>query len=316
MKSDKVSIIVPVYNVEKYLDECMESILSQTYSNLEVILIDDGSTDSSGNMCDNYKALDNRIVVIHKPNGGLSSARNAGMDIATGDYLIFVDSDDIISLNMVSEMMKKADETGAQIVSSLMTEEREMLDKGQTDKVSVFDSHGALRCIFSDDTILTSASGKMYRSGLWKDIRFPTDKIFEDFATIYKVIKKASKTVAFEDWQYFYRPNPSGITGSPFYHRKMQFFDVAEDVTSGIKDTDPDLVPVIRNRITRQAISYFRDMSSSSYDDKADKKLIIKTIRKGIWKYLFSGYKAKSKMYGLMIAVSPPLARKVFAPKG
>lgn len=316
MKSDKVSIIVPVYNVEKYLDECMESILSQTYSNLEVILIDDGSTDSSGNMCDNYKALDNRIVVIHKPNGGLSSARNAGMDIATGDYLIFVDSDDIISLNMVSEMMKKADETGAQIVSSLMTEEREMLDKGQTDKVSVFDSHGALRCIFSDDTILTSASGKMYRSGLWKDIRFPTDKIFEDFATIYKVIKKASKTVAFEDWQYFYRPNPSGITGSPFYHRKMQFFDVAEDVTSGIKDTDPDLVPVIRNRITRQAISYFRDMSSSSYDDKADKKLIIKTIRKGIWKYLFSGYKAKSKMYGLMIAVSPPLAQKVFAPKG
>lgn len=316
MKSDKVSIIVPVYNVEKYLDECMKSILGQTYSNLEVVLIDDGSTDSSGNMCDNYKAQDNRIVVIHKPNGGLSSARNAGMDIATGDYLIFVDSDDIISLNMVSEMVKKADETGAQIVSSLMTEEREMLDKGQIGKVSVFDSHSALRCIFSDDTILTSASGKMYSSELWKDIRFPTDKIFEDFATIYKVIKKSSKTVAFEDWQYFYRPNPSGITGSPFYHRKMQFFDVAEEVTSGIKDTDPDLIPVIRNRITRQAISYFRDMSSSSYDDETDRRFIIKTIRKGIWKYLFSGYKAKSKMYGLMIAVSPPLARKVFAPKG
>ncbi len=316
MKSDKVSIIVPVYNVEKYLDECMKSILGQTYSNLEVVLIDDGSTDSSGNMCDNYKAQDDRIVVIHKLNGGLSSARNAGMDIATGDYLIFVDSDDIISLNMVSEMVKKADETGAQIVSSLMTEEREMLDKGQIGKVSVFDSHGALRCIFSDDTILTSASGKMYSSELWKDIRFPTDKIFEDFATIYKVIKKSSKTVAFEDWQYFYRPNPSGITGSPFYHRKMQFFDVAEEVTSGIKDTDPDLIPVIRNRITRQAISYFRDMSSSSYDDETDRRFIIITIRKGIWKYLFSGYKAKSKMYGLMIAVSPPLARKVFAPKG
>ena len=316
MKSDKVSIIVPVYNVEKYLDECMKSILGQTYSNLEVVLIDDGSTDSSGNMCDNYKAQDDRIIVIHKPNGGLSSARNAGMDIATGDYLIFVDSDDIISLNMVSEMVKKADETGAQIVSSLMTEEREMLDKGQIGKVSVFDSHGALRCIFSDDTILTSASGKMYSSELWKDIRFPTDKIFEDFATIYKVIKKSSKTVAFEDWQYFYRPNPSGITGSPFYHRKMQFFDVAEEVTSGIKDTDPDLIPVIRNRITRQAISYFRDMSSSSYDDETDRRFIIITIRKGIWKYLFSGYKAKSKMYGLMIAVSPPLARKVFAPKG
>lgn len=313
MKSDKVSIIVPVYNVEKYLDECVRSILGQTYENIEVILVDDGSTDSSGKICDSYKETDGRIRVIHKPNGGLSSTRNAGMDIATGSYYIFVDSDDTISLNMVSEMIKKAEDTGAQIVSSLITEDRENLDTGNVNKVTVFDTHGALKSIFSDGLVVTSSSGKMYSSDLWKDIRFPTDMIFEDFATIYKVIKKASKIVSFEDWQYFYRPNPAGITGTPFYHRKMQFFDVAYKVISGIKDTDPDLVPVIKNRITRQAISYYRDITSSGYDDEQDRKFVISTVRKGIWRYLFTGYKAKSKLFGLLIAVSPPLAGKVFA---
>ena len=106
--SDKVSIIVPVYNVEKYLDECVKSILAQTYSNIEIVLVDDGSKDTSGSMCDEYKKHDDRIVVVHKENGGLSSARNAGMENASGDYYIFVDSDDTISPDMVEEMVKKA----------------------------------------------------------------------------------------------------------------------------------------------------------------------------------------------------------------
>ena len=311
--SDKVSIIVPVYNVEKYLDECVKSILAQTYANIEIVLVDDGSKDTSGSMCDEYKKQDERIVVVHKENGGLSSARNAGMENASGDYYIFVDSDDTISPNMVEEMVKKAKEHDAKIVSSLISEEQDKLGKGNASKVTVLNTHDALKSIFSDGLVVTSSSGKMYASDLWEDIRFPTDMIFEDFATIYKVIRKAPKVVSFEDWQYFYRPNPAGITGTPFYHRKMQFFDVAGKVSEGISDTHPDLVPVIRNRVTRQAISYYRDISSSGYDDAEDRKFIVKTVRKGIWKYLFSRYKAKSKMFGLLIAISPPLARKVFA---
>ena len=260
-------------------------------------------------MCDEYKKQDNRIVVVHKENGGLSSARNAGMENASGDYYIFVDSDDTISPDMVEEMVKKAKEHDAKIVSSLISEEQDKLGKGNASKVTVLNTHDALKSIFSDGLVVTSSSGKMYASDLWEDIRFPTDMIFEDFATIYKVIRKAPKVVSFEDWQYFYRPNPAGITGTPFYHRKMQFFDVAAKVSEGISDTHPDLVPVV----TRQAISYYRDISSSGYDDAEDKKFIVKTVRKGIWKYLFSKYKAKSKMFGLLIAISPPLARKVFA---
>ena len=313
--SDKVSIIVPVYNVEKYLDECVKSILAQTYTDIEIVLVDDGSKDTSGAMCDEYKKQDERIVVIHKENGGLSSARNAGMENASGSYYIFVDSDDTISSNMVEEMVKKAKEHDAKIVSSLISEEQDKLGKGNTDKVTILNTHDALKSIFSDGLVVTSSSGKMYAADLWEDITFPTDMIFEDFATIYKVIRKSPKVVSFEDWQYFYRPNPAGITGTPFYHRKMQFFEVADKVTAGISGEYSDLVPVIRNRITRQAISYYRDVASSGYDDVNDTKFIVSTVRKGIWKYLFSRYKAKSKMFGLLIAISPALARKVFAKK-
>lgn len=100
----KVSIIIPVYNVEQYLERCLETVVNQSYKGLEIILVDDGSTDGSGKICDKYKELDERIVCIHKENGGLSSARNAGVNIATGEYFVFVDSDDWVSIRMVETL--------------------------------------------------------------------------------------------------------------------------------------------------------------------------------------------------------------------
>ena len=109
---EKISIISPVYNVEDYLKDCVESILNQTYKNIELILIDDGSTDNSGKICDEYASKDNRVKIVHKKNGGLSSARNAGLDIATGDYIFFVDSDDFLYKNSVIEKIIKATNGG------------------------------------------------------------------------------------------------------------------------------------------------------------------------------------------------------------
>lgn len=111
-----ISIIVPIYNVEKYLPQCLDSIINQTYKNLEIILIDDGSTDNSGKICDKYKLLDNRIIVIHKSNGGLSDARNTGINIATGDYISFVDADDFIDKNMYTILFQKINTTNADII--------------------------------------------------------------------------------------------------------------------------------------------------------------------------------------------------------
>ena len=112
----KISIIVPVYQAEKYISKCIESIVNQTYKNLEIILIDDGSTDRSGEICDEYGKKDNRIVVVHNKNKGVSVARNCGLDIATGDYITFVDSDDYIDLQMYSEMMKVVEKYSCDVV--------------------------------------------------------------------------------------------------------------------------------------------------------------------------------------------------------
>lgn len=111
----KVSVIIPVYNVEKYIDKCMESVLNQTYSNLEIILVDDGSPDNSGKMCDEYTVKDNRVKVIHKENGGLSSARNMALDIATGEYVAFIDSDDFVETTMIEKVVSKIEETNADV---------------------------------------------------------------------------------------------------------------------------------------------------------------------------------------------------------
>ena len=111
----KVSVIIPVYNVEKYIDKCMESVLNQTYSNLEIILVDDGSPDNSGKMCDEYAVKDNRVKVIHKENGGLSSARNMALDIATGEYVAFIDSDDFVETTMIEKVVSKIEETNADV---------------------------------------------------------------------------------------------------------------------------------------------------------------------------------------------------------
>ena len=111
----KVSVIIPVYNVEKYLAKCLESVINQTYSNLEIILVDDGSTDSSGKICDEFAVQDNRICVVHKENGGLSSARNAALNIATGEYICFVDSDDFIYENLVVESIEKLEKTNSDV---------------------------------------------------------------------------------------------------------------------------------------------------------------------------------------------------------
>ena len=254
---------------------------------------------------------DDRIVVIHKENGGLSSARNAGIAKATGDYYIFVDSDDVISPSMVESMVSKTKEYETDIVSSLITEDISLLETGNREDVELFTPYEALKSIFSDGPVVTSSSGKMYSAELWKSIRFPTDRIFEDFATIYKVIMASEKKiVSFADYNYYYRPNPNSITKAAFTHKRMQFYDVTSQVASDIRKTYPDLLPVIRNRVTRQSISYFKDIGISDYNDSEDVKYVIKTVRKGIFKYLFSRYRFKSKMYGLLIALLPGLARR------
>lgn len=182
----KVSIIVPIYNVEKYLCKCVDSILNQQYYDLEVILVDDGSTDHSGEIADSYKEKDKRIIVIHKQNGGLSSARNGGLDIAHGDYIGFVDSDDWIEPNMYADMMNamckyKCDvvECAVNIVEGDNIRQYTPLnDEIISGKEAVYRQ---LRSISNTDMPRIAVWSKLFKADYWRNKRFPVGKIHEDY---------------------------------------------------------------------------------------------------------------------------------------
>ena len=209
-----VSVIVPVYNVEKYLKRCIDSILMQTYRNLEIILVDDGSTDNSGSICDQYGLIDSRIKVIHKINGGLSDARITGISNATGDFYSFIDSDDWIESNMIEVMIKNIIDTNSDIAIARRFRTFEngtkYLEHYQTyPKEKVFNSTTGLKYLMSFCGFDMSVCDKIFKKDLFKDIEFPFGKTCEDSFVTYRLFAKANKIIYIDEgmYNYFYRTN-------------------------------------------------------------------------------------------------------------
>lgn len=222
-----ISVIVPVYNVESYLERCIDSIINQTYSNLEIILVNDGSTDSSGSICEQYSEKDSRIKVIHKKNGGLSDARNVGLDVATGEFISFIDSDDWVSRTMFSEMVEQfidnVDIVGAKFIESSGQIEQSLInDSGQ---VLIFSGEAALKAHLNGKYFYISVWNKLYRRELFEQLRFPVGRLAEDLYITHKLLIK-SRQVAFIDKTVMYYFQREGS----IMHRagKKLIFDVYE----------------------------------------------------------------------------------------
>ena len=198
----KVSVIVPVYNVAAYLPKCVESILNQTESDIEIILVDDGSTDDSGAICDQFAVADSRVKVIRQKNGGLSAARNSGIHAAVSDFLLFIDSDDYVDSDLVEKAYKKALETGADIVAygyQKVTDAGEVsftyaLPAALTDRVSSLKNTPELLLM------TPSACNKLFRKSLFAQIEFPLRVWYEDLRTIPKLYPQAEKIYCFENY--------------------------------------------------------------------------------------------------------------------
>ncbi len=206
-----ISVIVPIYNVENYLERCLQSILNQTYRNLEIILVDDGSKDSCGEICDNFQKKDKRIKVIHKENGGLSDARNKGLDIATGEYISFIDSDDWIDLETYEISMKKMEECHAQIVAFnvLWVYDGKEFTPDLSAEYEIMDSEQAILTTVGNTKVRTTAWNKLYRADLIEDFRFIKGKLNEDEFFTFKILDRA-KTIVYlhrECYYYFQRSN-------------------------------------------------------------------------------------------------------------
>lgn len=238
-----VSVIVPIYMVEPYLKRAVDSIRNQTYQNLEIILVDDGSKDQCGRICDDYAKADNRIVVIHKENGGLSDARNAGLDVAHGEYIMFVDSDDYIAPDCVETLLKCLTEHDADVsmCSYVVTDSTEYdesiwlkSDGHEYDgSVEICDRRKLLSNLYDanhrDATYFIVSWNKIYKASLWDGIRFPKGKIHEDEATTYKIYDRAQKGIYLHKPLYGYFSAPDSITRAKFNIKRLQWMDALDD---------------------------------------------------------------------------------------
>ena len=261
--ADLISVIVPVYGVEQYLDQCVDSILRQTHSNLEVILVDDGSPDACGEMCEGYARRDTRVKVIHKENGGLSDARNAGLDMAQGDYIGFVDSDDWVAPDMFEYLLQGARGMGEGVACcEVISAQTWKLKYKVLHQDSVYDSLTALEDLFFDRRE-NYAWNKLYRADLWNGIRFPKGLNFEDLATVYKTFEGAGQVAYLREAKYYYRLRSDSISGTKdfAFRRDIALAVIARywDVAPRLPKFKPALFRRVRNWYVHELCRDFRD---------------------------------------------------------
>lgn len=278
MSQPLISVIVPVYNVEKYLDKCVRSIMNQTYRNLEIILVDDGSPDNCPAMCDAYAKEDPRIKVIHKENGGQADARNQGIDIASGEYIGFIDSDDFVDEDMYEYLIEIAQKEQADVVTCECYDyyaEKEILrhDCDFYEKTNRID---AIARVMESRKATLYVVDKLYRKEIFDNLRFRKGKTFEDAYIVVEILSK-TKTVVFTNAQkYYYYHRLESTTSKPF---NAKSFDVVEAY-----DYNADLCLKISPFLSEPALFrrcwsrfYVLDkmmLSDESYDHKAEKEYV------------------------------------------
>lgn len=219
-----ISVIVPVYKVEAYLDKCVQSIVDQTYRDLEIILVDDGSPDRCGQMCDAWAEKDCRIQVVHKENGGLSDARNAGMAVATGEYIGFIDSDDYISPDMYRLLLEHMTADGSDIAACGVemvyedgTPSRILTPEG----THILESHQAMEAIVRETLLLQPVWYKLYKTDLIRDIPFAVGKCHEDVFWSWQVIARANRVSVFDAPCYCYLQRGGSIMNEKFSEKRL-----------------------------------------------------------------------------------------------
>lgn len=303
-----ISIIVPIYNVENYLRKCVDSLINQTFKDLEIILVDDGSPDSCPAICDEYAIQDSRIKVVHKKNGGLSSARNAGIDVATGLYLTFVDSDDWIEVDTLEYAYSLITKYNSDVVEYSLTEtENENAIHNQLkEKIDIYFDKAILQYYMYSSTVSGSYSvcRCLFKVTTFKDIRFREGKINEDMDVKYKVLSSAHKMVVSNQKKYFYRQGRFSISMGGLC---MKDFDLRESsellckLTSS--ETYGDIAFLGRVKKARTALSLLCKVAYFGFrDDTFDKEQTINDLTK-----------ENRRNIGILLKAPLPFSRKVLA---
>ena len=299
---DLISVIVPVYKVENYLDRCVESITNQTYKNLEIILVDDGSPDNCPRMCDEWSKKDSRIKVIHKENGGLSDARNAGMVIATGEVISFIDSDDYIDLNMYELLINKMHETDSDIVScgvNWVDESGRVLKSDIVLSDVVFSTVEAMKELLDDGALKQPVWNRIYKREIALTIPFEKGKCHEDVFWSYQAVGKSKRICVINQVFYYYVQRSDSIMGRSFSETRLDALEANHNRCAYIKKNFPELythasyIYLVTCMYLLQCILYYHsdkkniDVILSGIKEATIGKKHIVSLKQTVWINLF-----------------------------
>ena len=309
---DKISVIVPVYKVYNYLEKCFNSIANQTYKNLEIILVDDGSPDDCGKLCDELALRDKRVKVIHKPNGGLSDARNRGIEEATGEFLSFVDSDDYIDEDMISylheNLVKHKADISTCAIQYLKNSQKTIFDENHIE--GLFESEEAIKQSLYGPLSSVSACNKLFKKCLFEEIKFPVGITHEDAYTIPKIFLKANKIYMSSTPKYNYNyMRDDSITTKPFNEKNLDLVEAFITNKKIVTKVYPSLADVFQYRIYLAYIEVFKKIIiSANYKQSSYYKELKNKIKSGTGFIINSPYfSKKNKLLIFIFYICPAI---------
>ena len=298
MKCPLITVIVPIYNTEKYLDKCINSIINQTYINLEIILVDDGSTDNSLNICNEYKKIDKRIVIINKKNGGLSSAKNAGLDVHKGKYVSFIDSDDYVDNNFIEELYNNLINTNSDISLCNYYDTINNIDYPKKSESFVLENNYKYKYLLGKYSIVTVVSwNKLYKEKIFNKLRFETNKKHEDAYIIADILKEAKRiSYMLDKCLYHYNRRDNSLSTS----YNISSFDNIIAFEKNINIMKENNIKANYNKFN---LSIYMELKYilTNMDKKEDNKLIINEYKNKLLKYQKSILKDKKITYKIIV---------------
>jgi glycosyltransferase involved in cell wall biosynthesis len=307
VKKGLVSIVVPVYNVEKYLGRCIDSLLNQTYENKEIILVDDGSIDSSGRICDEYADKYTEVSVIHQSNQGLGPARNTGLDVMNGEYVSFVDSDDWIEQDTLYRMISALKDNCCEVATcgrSIVTDTGIISRYFCSDNECVIDRHETIRRFLTQDGLNMSACDKIFKAELFDDVRFPGKHLVsEDIIPIYSVLKKTSKVVMTGEPFYNYYVREGSLSRTTFNNKMLGAYEYSRQIVEYIKDDFPDLIDEAKSFNYDFLITIYRYIRRSKYHGVEEMQIFTQIKKSSVDIFRNNSLTKKHKIYTLLVLI-------------
>jgi glycosyltransferase involved in cell wall biosynthesis len=314
--NELISVIVPVYNVENYIKRCVDSIRNQTYSNLEIILVDDESPDNCPRICDEYTTLDKRIKVIHQKNAGLSGARNSGIDIAGGEYLAFVDSDDFLSLDFIQTLYEAILDTHSEIamckyeyvLGNVMTQSH------KTGESVVYSGIDLIQNMYSPDgAFFVVAWNKLYKKTLFESIRYPKGRIHEDEATTHRLYYEAKQAVFIERYLYGYFVGGESITRKKFNRNRLDWAWSVEQRLNFLEEKRIlYILPIAIRAYADGVIDLYYQCKERLPNSRKEQRLLKTKVKDALYRVKkYGSFPLKTKIGYMLFLISPTIYRKL-----